>query len=90
MRRCFRKSGGIGITGNPKLHAQIHHGEDDQLVEMKLNATPIEQQLHLEGTEVELHAYEHAGHGFSGKHSGDAAANKEAKKSTLAFFEKSL
>jgi dienelactone hydrolase len=79
----FPKVGEIGRVGNSALHVQIHHGEDDQLVKLELNAAPIEQQLRAEGADVDLHIYEHAGHGFSGKQPGDAAANREAKKSFL-------
>lgn len=86
----IQEAGGIGMMGNSKLHVQIHHGEADELLLLQLNATPIEKQLRVEGADVDPHTYKNAGHGFSGKHSGDAAANKEAKKSTLAFFEKCL
>jgi dienelactone hydrolase len=82
--------GGIGTTGNPTFKAQIHQGKDDEFVTRAFDSAPIEQQLRSEGADVEPHEYEYAGHGFSGKHSGDAAANKEAKKNTLAFFEKYL
>ena len=81
---------GIGTTGNPGLHAQIHHGEADTLVPLKSNAEPIEQRLHLEKADVALFSYPGAGHGFNGTHAGDATARKESEERTLAFFKQYL
>lgn len=86
----FPEAGGIGPLGNAGLHAQIHHGGEDRLLKYELNALPIEKQLRMEGAEVTAFSYKAAGHGFSGKQPGDAAANKEAKERILAFFEKNL
>jgi dienelactone hydrolase len=82
--------GGIGTAGNPMLHAQIHHGDKDSWVPLKLNAEPIEQKLRTEGADVTLFPYSGAGHGFSGKHPGDVTAQQKSKERTLAFFEKNL
>ncbi len=46
--------GGIGTTSNPSLHAQIHQGAEDELVRLKSDAIPIEQQLRSEGAYVTL------------------------------------
>ena len=78
--------GGLGTAGNPTLYAQIHHGDEDQLVPLKLNAEPIEQQLSAEGANVALIAYPHAGHGFSGTHSGDVSAQQKSKESYARIF----
>lgn len=80
--------GGVGTAGNPTLHAQIHHGDKDGVVPLKLNAEPIEQKLRTEGADVTLFPYLGAGHGFNGKHPGDASAQQKSKERTLAFFEK--
>ena len=82
--------GGLGTASNSALHAQIHHGEDDQLIPLKLNAKPIEQRLRVEGADVDPHTYEHAGHGFSGKYPGDVTARQKSKERTIAFFKKHL
>lgn len=86
----FPDIGGIGVSGNSSLHAQIHHGEVDELLSLTANAKPIVQQLNSEGTDVELFSYKDAGHGFSGKKAGDIKAQIEAKARTLAFFKKYL
>jgi dienelactone hydrolase len=82
--------GGVGTAGNPTLHAQIHHGDKDGVVPLKLNAEPLELRLRAEGADVTLFPYSGAGHGFSGKHPGDVTAQQKSKERTLAFFKKNL
>ena len=78
--------GGLGAVGSSTLHAQMHHGDEDQLVPLKLNAVPIEQQLRAEGADVTLFPYQEQGHGFSGKHAGDVHCSDKFKRTHDGIF----
>ena len=75
---------GIGPAGTLK-HAQIHHGEADELVVFP-NAERIRDFLTGEGTLTELFAYPGANHGFRGADPDNKKAREDSKARTLAFF----
>lgn len=78
--------GGLGPGWPPVPHVQIHHGTADLLVPYS-NAESIAAALKLEGTAVELFAYEGAGHGFIGVDPNNATARRSSEDRTLSFFE---
>jgi dienelactone hydrolase len=90
----FAAYGGIGTESGPKLHAQIHHGDKDKVVDFK-DAKNIESQLTAEGAAVEFWPYSNAGHGFIGSLLGgsdadNAKASALANQRSLDFFVKYL
>lgn len=97
----FLEFGGLGSADNPTLHAQIHHGKEDEVVRFSPDAEHIATALKSEGASVDfLPAYLNAGHGFltsvvhgipmGGTDEGNARAHEESRKSTFAFFEAHL
>jgi dienelactone hydrolase len=81
---------GIGPAGHVPF-AQIHHGTNDKTPSTDFtNAGAIEAVLKREGTHVELHAYEGAGHGFAGNDMPNRNASSLSQSRTLEFFEKQL
>lgn len=80
---------GLGPAPAPRARVQIHHGEDDGLVDVA-NADQIARLLTEEGAAPDLHRYEKAGHGFGGAKPGDIKALKLAKQRTLDFVSANL
>lgn len=80
----------IGAPGT-LTHAQIHHGEKDEMPGTAFpNAVLIQAQLTKEGTATELCPYPHAGHGFVGADPANTYARDESRTRTLAFFQSHL
>ncbi len=81
-----------GLGGPPpavRTPVQIHHGEDDRLVDVA-NASRIVELLREEGSTVELHQYRDAGHGFGGAQPGDAEAWRLSMPRTMKFVSSHL
>lgn len=72
----------LGAAGVPDLPVLIHHGEEDRIATPEL----IEQELKRNKASVTVKTYPDAGHGFSGKYTGDADAAAKSKSTTRAFF----
>jgi dienelactone hydrolase len=78
---------GIG-SGGHLTHAQIHHGQADQVPGTGFaNAGAIADVLKHEGTATELFAYPGAGHGFIGPDHDNTDARDLSQARTLTFFE---
>ena len=81
---------GLGSPGR-LTHAQIHHGEQDQIPATNFaNAGIINGILKSEGTLAELFAYPGAVHGFIGADKDNTNARNLSKGRTLSFFETRL
>jgi dienelactone hydrolase len=80
---------GIGAPGSVPV-AQIHHGTKDQEPTAFANAAAIGGMLRLEGTDVKIHEYKDATHGFAGNTPADKKAAADSKDSTVKFFETKL
>jgi dienelactone hydrolase len=77
---------GLGPDKVPTLHAQIHHGQGDTLVNFDDNAKRVDQELRAGGATTELCSYEGAKHGFAGDDPANANARTLSKSRTIDFF----
>jgi dienelactone hydrolase len=78
---------GLGSTAGVTSHAQIHHGQADELVPFHPNVDDIGQALKNEGIAVDLFSYPGATHGFIGVDANNANARAESLRRTLSCFE---
>jgi dienelactone hydrolase len=81
---------GLGSASGLTSHAQIHHGQADELVPFHPNADNVNRLLEKEGVIVELFTYPGANHGFVGLDTGNANARTDSLRRTLDCFKKYL
>jgi dienelactone hydrolase len=81
---------GLGSASGLTSHAQIHHGEADELVLFHPNTDNINGLLDKEGVVVELFPYPGANHGFVGSDTGNTNARTDSLQRTLDCFKKYL
>ena len=77
---------GLGSSTGLTSHAQIHHGQADELVPFHPNADDIGQTLKNEGIAVDVFSYPGATHGFIGVDPNNANARMGSLHRTLSCF----
>jgi dienelactone hydrolase len=87
---AFPELGGLGVASKLELHAQIHHGDADELVPVASNAAKIQRELEANGAASTLYTYPGAGHGFVGADADNTHARAESQARTLACFKAHL